>query len=263
MSANYRRAAALVCATLGLTACEWFTDFKEQPSVHPWESKADSIPFRANPQMSVSTEGTQVAAFQVSYAPTPMAVDSMSGLTNPTPVSEASLANGRKYFSINCAVCHGDNGAGTGSVTKYQPAFAISLIAPQAQNRSDGYIFGMIRNGRGLMPPYNRIEEADRWDVVNYVRGLQGKLGAPVPIGPPGLPGETGDKLPGPSRTGPQHPVPHNVTLRDAQGPSSATAGPAAVPGTPAAGVAGQGQPTIGATPDSAARRTTTPRPPR
>ena len=33
----------------------------------------------------------------------------------------------------------------------------------------------MIRNGRGLMPPYNRIEEMDRWDVVNYVRGLQGR----------------------------------------------------------------------------------------
>lgn len=250
-------------ALLALTGCEWFTDFKTQPAVMPWESPSDSVPPRANPQFSVPTTGTAVAPFQVSYTPTPMAVDSMSGLANPVPVTEASLLNGRKYYSINCAVCHGDNGAGTGAVTRYQPAFAISLITPIAQNRSDGYIWGMIRNGRGTMPPYNRIEERDRWDVVNYVRGLQGRLGAPVPIGPLGLPGETGDKLPGASQLGPQRPVPHNVTLRaDAgSGPTSATAGPAAVPGTPGAHGATT-QPTIGPTPDTA-RRTTTPRPPR
>ena len=33
----------------------------------------------------------------------------------------------------------------------------------------------MIRNGRGLMPTYNRIEEPDRWDIVNYLRAIQGK----------------------------------------------------------------------------------------
>ena len=36
----------------------------------------------------------------------------------------------------------------------------------------------MIRNGRGTMPTYNRIEEMERWDVVNYVRGLQDGDGA-------------------------------------------------------------------------------------
>ena len=66
-----------------------------------------------------------------------------------------------------------------------------------AKNLSDGYIYGMIRNGRGAMPTYNRIEDMDRWDVVNYVRGLQGKLAEPVPTGPVGYPGQTGDALPG------------------------------------------------------------------
>ena len=251
------RALLVLPALLAATACEWFTDFKTQPAVMPWESHSDSVPPRGNPQFSVPTSGTAVSPYQVSYTPSPMAVDSMSGLVNPVPVTEASLVNGRKYYSINCAVCHGDNGAGTGAVTRYQPAFAISLITPITQNRSDGYIWGMIRNGRGTMPPYNRIEERDRWDVVNYVRGLQGKLGAPVPIGPLGLPGETGDKLPGPSQLGPQRPVPHNVMLRadSASAPAGATAGPAPVPG--AAGAHGAApQPPAGPS-------TTTPRPPR
>ncbi len=51
---------------------------------------------------------------------------------------------------------------------------AFRSSGPRRGRRTDGYIWGMIRNGRGLMPTYNRIEELDRWDVVNYVRGLQG-----------------------------------------------------------------------------------------
>ena len=75
---------------------------------------------------------------------------------------------------------------------------------------TDGYIFGMIRNGRGLMPTYNRIEEMDRWDVVNYVRGLQGKLPQPVPTGPVGCPGETGACVARvPRSTAPTRPVPY------------------------------------------------------
>jgi hypothetical protein len=57
------------------------------------------------------------------------------------------------------------------------------------------------------MPSYNRIEELDRWDVVNYVRGLQGRFA--VATGPVGLPGETGDKVPGFTQMGPTRPSPY------------------------------------------------------
>jgi len=84
----------------------------------------------------------------------------------------------------------------------------INLTTDMTKARTDGYIFGMIRNGRGLMPPYNRIEEMDRWDVVNYVRALQGVSGKTVPVGPLAPPGVTGDKVPGPTRTAPNVPAP-------------------------------------------------------
>jgi len=53
------------------------------------------------------------------------------------------------------------------------------------------------------MPAYNRIEEPDRWDVVNYLRALQGSAGPAVETGPLAAPGVTGDKLPGVTRTAP------------------------------------------------------------
>ena len=69
----------------------------------------------------------------------------------------------------------------------------------------------MIRNGRGNMPPYNRIEEKDRWDVVNYVRALQGGAGAGVATGQIAAPGVTGTALPGATTLGPTRPVPHTA----------------------------------------------------
>jgi mono/diheme cytochrome c family protein len=190
------------------SGCEWFTDFKRQPSLWTWEPVKDSLtPSRGNPQLSVPVNGTVMAGFQVSYSALPGTIDSLAVIPNPTPVSDQSLANGRKHFQINCAVCHGDRAMGDGPATKFGMP-GINLITDVTRGRSDGYIYGMIRNGRGLMPTYNRIEEMDRWDVVNYLRGLQGGLGREVAVGPLAAPGVTGDKLPGATITAPTRPAP-------------------------------------------------------
>lgn len=216
MSSNLRLAAC-AAATLTLASCEWFSDFKTQPKVDPWEVVStdsvktrganDTVASRGNPQYSVSVYGSAMPSFQVSSMPLPATIDSMSFLLNPTSPDDSSLVNGRMYFQINCAVCHGLAGEGDGTVTKFGMP-GISLVNDVTKGRTDGYIWGMIRNGRGLMPSYNRIDEMDRWDVVNYVRGLQGRLSAEVPTGPLGAPGETGNKVPGASRTGPTRPAP-------------------------------------------------------
>ena len=225
------RTAVLVGALAPLAACEWFTDFKRQPFVTTWESfRPDSAVFRGQPQGSVPTTGTHLAAWQVSYNPMPGVIDSIgAAVTNPTPVSDSSLRNGQKYYQINCAVCHGDDGAGQGGAVKYGMV-PFSIVTDVTKNRSDGYIYGMIRNGRGLMPSYARIEEADRWDVVNYIRGLQGTLGREVPKGPVGAPGETGDKLPGATRLGPTRAVPHNATATSPSVPEGANVARSAKP---------------------------------
>jgi mono/diheme cytochrome c family protein len=251
-----------------LTACEWFTDFKRQPSLWTWEQVKDStVPSRGNPQMSVPTTGTAMAGYQVSYGAFPATIDSMAGIPNPHAVSEASLLNGRKYFAINCAVCHGDRAMGDGPATKFGMP-GINLTSDITKARSDGYIFGMIRNGRGLMPPYNRIEEPDRWDIVNYLRALQGANGQTVQTGPLAAPGVTGDKVPGPSRMGPTLPAPffNPRSVLGVQAQPSTEA--AAQQGLPTAGVAndstslraGQGVDSSGARqrralPDSTRRR--------
>jgi mono/diheme cytochrome c family protein len=97
------------------------------------------------------------------------------GLENPVEPTEESLARGEELFVRFCAPCHGPNGAGaTGYIilAGYPP---YSLTLPQVAEYSDGYLYGMIRMGRGNMPAYgHRISHFDRWNVVNYLRVLQG-----------------------------------------------------------------------------------------
>jgi len=219
------RVAIVGVSLASLSACEWFTDFKRQPSVVTWE-RLDSAGVRGNPQTSVPINGTAMPAFAVSYSNSPATIDSMAGLVNPTPPDSASLANGRKYFVINCAVCHGMAGKGDGTAVKYG-VFPFPLVSGPALSRTDGYIFGMIRNGRGNMPPYNRIEEKDRWDVVNYLRGLQGKLSAPVPTGQLAVPGFTGPMVPGATTLDPTRPVPHTAAQLESMTGGSQPAAPA------------------------------------
>lgn len=201
--------SAKLVPLLLLAGCSWFTDFKQQPKIDPWETSSDTIAFRGNPQGSVSIYGSAAPGFIYDRAPMPQNIAAMANIPNPTPADSASVNRGRIQFQINCAPCHGPLGMGNGKAVTYGMAgIAIGAGSPAATTRSDGYIFGMIRNGRGLMPTYNRIEESDRWDIVNYLRSIQGK-GTIAADTTHGRPGETGATVPGASTMGPTRPVPY------------------------------------------------------
>jgi hypothetical protein len=113
------------------------------------------------------------------------------------------VTRGAQYYQINCAVCHGNAGMGDGPVARFNGA--PNLTTPVIVAYSDGHYFGKIRNGGPIMPSFNRIPERDRWHVVNYMRGLQGRLPADITVRkePFALPGVTGEALPGPSLVSP------------------------------------------------------------
>jgi mono/diheme cytochrome c family protein len=213
MVARALRTASAIALPLSFGACTWFTDFKDQPRIEPWEPMSqlasDSLsPPRGQPLYSVPIQGTAAVAYNISYKPMPAVIDSFSPIPNPVASDARSLDNGRKLYQINCATCHGPSGLGNGPTTRYGMA-GIGLVSAITVGRTDGYIYGMIRNGRGVMPSYSRIEELERWDVVNYVRALQGGAvaGAAKPdTSPAGYPGQNGVTVPGPSSTAPTVP---------------------------------------------------------
>ncbi len=107
-------------------------------------------------------------------------------MTNPLPMTDAVLTRGAEVFQTYCAVCHGVGGAGDGPIVGVgKLPFATNLTLQPSIDRSDGYIYGIVRVGRGLMPSYRRIPPSERWAVVNYVRHLQDG-GAPIRVELPG-----------------------------------------------------------------------------
>ena len=137
---NAKRTTLLAGTAMFLTTgCSWFTDFKSQPKIDPWESAADSIPPRGNPQFSVPTNGTLAPGFLVSRMPLPGVIDSMASIANPVEADQRSLENGRKSYQVNCSICHGPAGMGNGNATKYgMPGMA--LVNDRVKGLSDGSV---------------------------------------------------------------------------------------------------------------------------
>ncbi len=103
-------------------------------------------------------------------------------LTNPIAATPAILARGEAVYRNQCFVCHGAQGEGNGPVVGGgRFPLGPSLTTGPAVGRADGYLYGIIRVGRGLMPAYGeRVTHDDRWAVVMYLRQLQG--GAPPAV---------------------------------------------------------------------------------
>jgi mono/diheme cytochrome c family protein len=110
-------------------------------------------------------------------------------LVNPSRGNPEALARGQVLFERACSVCHGPAGAGDGQVVKKvigrdgkeygRFPYAPAINGATASARSDGYIYGVIAVGRGMMPSYGeRLTHTDRWAVVEYLRELQHRAGA-------------------------------------------------------------------------------------
>lgn len=179
-------AGALALGTLALSGCTdaagydldvalgklpWLATMRNGVQYDPYEggprlAPEGSVPARSpngdRPPLFAQTELETVAA----------------AMTNPYPTDATFLARGEVQYQRNCSVCHGEQGAGDGSVVgPNRFPFAPPINGAATQARSDGYLYGVTRVGRGLMPAYGaRMSEADMWAVVAYVRRLQGSF---------------------------------------------------------------------------------------
>ena len=143
--------------TYDIIKIEWPSFMEIQPSYRQMENP---LPV---PESSIPVEG-------------PVTIPGLGAPENPMPGDEASIIRGRELYAINCKMCHGDTGEGTGPVApfliKFKPA---NLTSNVVQSKSDGSIFLTITNGiQGAMPPLNEnFTVSERWDVVNFVRTLK------------------------------------------------------------------------------------------
>ena len=156
---------------------KWFPQMKRQLAVQAFEEVLPPV----HPQGFSPPEGTLPVGWSGVPDLRSMDMKSQDAVQNPVQPTLASLKRGEQLFLRYCATCHGANGTGNGPVAgppwgsgPFGMVLPIGGPTSLARALTDGHIYTTISLGRGRMPNYARIEPQDRWNVVNYLRELNG-----------------------------------------------------------------------------------------
>lgn len=148
--------AVILLFTFDIIKIDWPSFMEIQPSYRPMENPLPP------PEASIPIEGA-------------ISIPGMGVPENPVEADDASLARGAELFAINCRMCHGPAGTGTGPIAPFLKNKPANLTSELVQSKSDGSFFLTISNGiTGRMPPLNEnLTVRERWDVVNFIRTLK------------------------------------------------------------------------------------------
>jgi mono/diheme cytochrome c family protein len=93
---------------------------------------------------------------------------------NPVKPSPESTARAKKWWTLDCEMCHGKNGDGKGETAKEMKLTTADFTNPNTlKDRTDGEVFYIIKSGHNDMPAEGaRIKPEENWDLVNYVRAF-------------------------------------------------------------------------------------------
>ena len=82
---------------------------------------------------------------------------------------------GKVLFNDFCAVCHGTQAKGNGTVVHKYPRPPDITVAKYLEKK-DGYFFYTMTFGSNVMPGYGHaLSVEERWQIVLYLRSLQEK----------------------------------------------------------------------------------------
>ncbi|MES2264371.1 MAG: cytochrome c [Pseudomonadota bacterium] len=172
--------AMLLCSIL-LTGCEKAAqNMYDQPRYQPYAAStlfADGTSARTPPPGTMAnargafadSSGGRVGQQAVRADAEAQAAERM-----PYPLTMALLQRGQQRYSIYCLPCHSAAGDGDGLIVRRGFPSPPSYHGERLRAAPDRHFYDVITHGYGVMYPYaDRVEPADRWAIVAYIRALQ------------------------------------------------------------------------------------------
>ena len=103
-----------------------------------------------------------------------------AAVKNPLPALTADeMAEAKRLFNINCAICHGDKLDGNGPLYKggngpYAAAPAAFLGNPKYVSMPEGTMFHSVTFGKNMMGSYaSQLSRKQRWMIIHYIKSRQ------------------------------------------------------------------------------------------
>lgn len=98
-------------------------------------------------------------------------------LINPIANTEENITEGKHFYNIYCAICHGEGGEADGTIVKREKFQAPpSYFAEYMMELPDGKMFYSIHFGLRNMGSYaSQLSQEERWKVILYINSLQDK----------------------------------------------------------------------------------------
>lgn len=149
-----------------LAACD---NMANQPKLNPYE-----LPYGSQVKWPVTPVPNTIARGQHLRPP------------GPPPVTVALLERGKQRFDIYCSPCHDRYGDGDGVIVQRGFPHPPSYYSEALRNAPNQLFYDVITNGYGVMFPYaDRVDPADRWAIVAYIRALQASANETIADVPP------------------------------------------------------------------------------
>lgn len=98
-----------------------------------------------------------------------------SNSKSPLDASKIDEKKAAELFVIYCAICHGDNGNGQGTLVKREKILGIPSYADR--EITEGSVYHVVTYGLNSMGAYsNQLTQEERWMVSAYVMKLKSEL---------------------------------------------------------------------------------------
>jgi mono/diheme cytochrome c family protein len=186
---------AALCLPWLLAGCERARqDMYDQPKYKPYAASTlfeDGASARPPPEGAVPhARGEFAGSSSGRVGPDAVVRDQQAeaAQANPYPVTLPLLRRGQERYTIYCLPCHSALGDGDGRVVRRGFPAPPSYHSDRLRAAPDRHLYEVITHGYGVMYPYaDRVEPADRWAIVAFIRALQLSQHADVARLPPAL----------------------------------------------------------------------------
>ena len=97
--------------------------------------------------------------------------------TNTVKPDADSIAQGKRFFTTQCAMCHGAKGDGKGDLAEDMKLKMKDYSDPDAlKDLTDGDLVNILTKGKDKMPDQgDRMSPTQKWNVINFIRSLAKK----------------------------------------------------------------------------------------